>query len=64
MLQVERDFDPKVLVQERFIFFDNAIGGVEVYNLPLAFVAAFLVNVATSLIVPQADSSTAPAEEA
>ena len=45
-------------------FFDNAIGEVQIYNLPLAFVAALLVNALTSLVVPQADSSTAPAEEA
>ena len=31
---------------------DSAFYGVEIYNLPLAFVAAFVVNVVVSLITP------------
>ncbi|MHC4233800.1 MAG: sodium/proline symporter [Planctomycetota bacterium] len=31
---------------------DNSLGGVEVYNLPLAFLAALLVNVVVSLLIP------------
>ena len=37
--------------------FDNTIGGVEVYNLPLAFAAALLVNVVVSLLTPPRGSS-------
>jgi hypothetical protein len=32
--------------------FESAINGVEVYNLPLAFLCALVVNVIISLLVP------------
>ena len=32
----------------------NAIHGVEVYNLPLGFMAALVVNVVVSLLTPDA----------
>jgi sodium/proline symporter len=34
------------------LVFDNTIGDVEIYNLPLAFVAALMVNVLVSLAAP------------
>ncbi|MCK4660148.1 MAG: sodium/proline symporter [Phycisphaerae bacterium] len=34
-------------------YFDNEFCGVEVYNLSLGFVAAMLVNIAVSLLIPQ-----------
>ena len=41
------------------IFYDKATTGVEVYNLPLAFVAALIVNVVVSLIAPKRDAAQA-----
>jgi sodium/proline symporter len=35
------------------LVFDNKLGEVEVYNLPLAFVAALVVNMIVSVLVPQ-----------
>ena len=32
--------------------YDNSLGDVEVYNLPLAFVAALIVNLIVSRLVP------------
>ena len=40
--------------------YDEAATGVHVYNLPLAFVAALLVNVLFSLLIP---GRAAPAEQ-
>ena len=34
-------------------FFNNEYHGIEVYNLPLAFIAALVVNVVVSLLVPR-----------
>ena len=36
--------------------YDRAATGVEIYNLPLAFVAALLVNVVVSLLGPDGES--------
>ena len=33
--------------------FDNLIGGIEVYNLPLAFIVALCVNGCVSLVMPE-----------
>lgn len=41
------------------LVFNNSLGGVEIYNLPLAFVAALLVNVMVSLLIPLRRDSAA-----
>ena len=40
---------------------DNKIAGVEVYNLPLAFLAALMVNILFSLLFPRRDEEFVPA---
>jgi sodium/proline symporter len=42
------------------LLMNNSLGDIEVYNLPLAFLAAFLVNVAVSLMVPGDGARGAP----
>ena len=40
--------------------YDNRIGEVEVYNLPLAFLAALMVNIVFSLLFPRRDEEFVP----
>jgi sodium/proline symporter len=43
--------------------FDNTIGGVEVYNLPLAFVVALAVNGVVSVAVPDRETGRMPGSD-
>ena len=44
--------------------FDNHVGDVEIYNLPLAFVLALIINVVVSLLWPRSATSAAVAPPA